>query len=140
MAMRHLYQVEESVEKVAESEIAAAFKWLQSFQSGFLEELGHDKPTKDNLTRYALALLIETAEFSNELPWKTWKPGMEFDSNLLADEFADIMAFVGTWIHYLNELGIDPDQLSEAYMRKRKKNVARFEGTSGEKGYDGVTS
>lgn len=140
MTMRHLYQIDEKIEPVANQEIAMGLGWLLQLQGGFLEELGHDKPTKDTLTRYALALVIETAEFSNELPWKTWKPGMDFDPQLLADEFADILAFLGTWLYLLDRLGLSTDDLTEAYLRKRQKNVARFEGTSGEKGYDGVNS
>lgn len=111
---------------------------LGDCQRPFLERLGHLEPTKDTLTRYALALTIEASEFANELPWKTWKPGMEFDRDRLVDEYADILAFLGTWVALMKEMGIDEATLAAAYVAKLERNHARFDGTSGEAGYTGV--
>ena len=111
---------------------------LGDCQRPLLERLGDLEPSKDVLTRYGLALEIEVSEFLNELPWKTWKPGMEFDRERLTDEYADILAFLGSWVALMKEMGIDETTLATAYATKLERNHARFDGTSGEAGYTGV--
>lgn len=123
-----------------ETNLSITLESLGDCQRVFLERLGHLEPSKDVLSRYALALAIEVSEFSNELPWKTWKPGMEMDRDRVIDEFADILAFLGTWVALLKEMNIDEATLAAAYAAKLSRNHERFNGTSGEAGYTGVSS
>lgn len=95
--------------------------------------LGHGEVTKDLLAIYGNALMIEVAEFVNETPWKQWKLAeptslTRVQKEVIAEEFADILAFLGTWIHLLNGMGIPPFALAEAYHTKTKVNHARFSG------------
>lgn len=69
-----------------------------------------------------------------------WKPGFEPDRTKIVEEFADILAFLGTWVMLLELMGITSGELAQAYMLKRQKNVARFAGASGEAGYTGIAN
>lgn len=94
-------------------------------------------PSKDALRTYALALVVEAAEFLQTLDWKPWKnPGKAEasapDRERTADEFADILAFLGVLIVYLERMGLTPKDLAQAYMRKSVVNVDRFLGAISE--------
>lgn len=117
---------------------------LLRLQHPFLQRLQHHNLDKDTLARYGTALMIEVAEFVNETPWKLWKEYPEeltpLQKSKLVEEYADILAFMGTWLNFLELMGIDPDDVAAGYIRKVEKNHARFNGTSGEAGYTGVAS
>jgi hypothetical protein len=85
---------------------------------------------KDALRTYILAMMIETAEFCQTLPWKPWKDGA-IDKERTADEFADILAFMGVILVHLNRMGITPAMLGEAYRKKSVVNIQRFLGDKG---------
>lgn len=116
--------------------LRAALAELGRLQRPFLERLGHLNSEPDTLVRYATALMVEVAEFVNEVPWKSWKPGYVMDPAAVLDEWADVTAFLGTWVCLLEEMGITPAELASAYEAKRLRNQRRFDGQ--EPGYDGV--
>ncbi len=83
-------------------------------------------PSKDAVRSYTLALMVETAEFIQELDWKPWKDKAKVDTGRVADEFADILAFMGILILYLDRMGIPPGMLARQYRDKSKVNIDRF--------------
>jgi hypothetical protein len=86
-------------------------------------------PTRDQVRTYFLATMVELVELMNELNWKPWKRSeREPDVEKVADEFADILAFLGVILNYLKAYGIDPYTLAGQYARKSKINVDRFNG------------
>lgn len=106
---------------------------LAVVQEDNLRRVGETVIDKDMICRYGLALQIEVSEFLNELPWKSWKPKQPWDltaedRHLIGHEFADILAFLGTWMAILNALGISVEDLTEAYTEKTAINHARFQG------------
>jgi len=66
---------------------------------------GSDWPTKDAVRTYTLAMIVEIAEWVQTLDYKPWKnsapDAYPVLSDTVADEFADILAFLGiltiTW-------------------------------------------
>ncbi len=90
--------------------------------------------SKENISVYGTALLSEVMEFINELGWKPWK-NIERNHDKIVDEFADILAFLGLFVNYLDDIGLTPDKLTEAYTAKTKENIDRFNGKYLDKGY-----
>lgn len=107
---------------------------------------GHisDEPTNYNILLGSFALIGEVFELAQELGWKDWKDNKEMTAEhraVIAEEFADILAFLGYLLHLVvTRADLSVDVLAEAYFAKTEKNVARFEGTSGEAGYSGVVA
>lgn len=91
-----------------------------------------DAPTKDAIRTYVLALFVELGEFLQELDWKPWKTKGAISAGKVADEFADILAFLGVVLVQLEHLGISEDMLANAYREKSIVNVERFLGVHGE--------
>lgn len=88
-------------------------------------------PTKDALRTYSLAFIVEMAEWLQELdfkPWKNGKPEVSLRSHpaVVAEEFADMLAFLGILISYMDNLGITPDDLARAYVKKSEQNIVRI--------------
>jgi len=82
-----------------------------------------------NVLTYGFAFIKEVTELMDELGWKPWKPRKPIDRARVADEFADILAFLGLLTIYVIRLaGLTPEELAMAYMRKSDVNVARFSG------------
>lgn len=98
---------------------------LKDNQRQFLEKLDHLNTDPDTLARYGVALQIEVSEFVNELPWKVWKR-KDPDVDRVVDEFADVLAFLGTWVNLLGLMGISPTRLALAYAEKTRVNQARI--------------
>lgn len=105
--------------------IALNQKTISTGDSECIPADGH-LPSKGAVRSYALALMVETAEFIQELDWKPWKNGKKVDRNRVADEFADILAFLGILILYLDRMGIPPGMLANQYREKSKVNIDRF--------------
>ena len=115
-------------------DLASGLKFLQDVQS-VSSALTKDcipprgkKPSKDNVRTYSLALMIELGEFVQELNWKPWKEDKEINKIRVADEFADILAFLGILIVYMDAFGISPTDLARAYLSKTEVNIDRFLG------------
>lgn len=91
-------------------------------------------PTKNdippiNILTYGFAIMKEITELMDELGWKPWKPRKPIDRERVADEFADILAFLGLLTIYVMRLtGLTTTELAAAYLRKSDVNVARFNG------------
>jgi hypothetical protein len=87
--------------------------------------------TKEQLRSYSLAMIVEIGEWLQTLEHKSWKPGgdvtLKEPPAIVMDEFADILAFLGILIHYMEVLGMDPFDLAQAYVKKSYVNVHRFE-------------
>ena len=117
----------ESVLDDAPVELILGLRYLRSKQLPLLEKLDHHNLDPDTLARYGNALSIEVAEFLNETPWKVWKK-KEPDLDRVADEFADILAFLGTWLNLLELMGISVGRLAAAYDEKTAVNHRRLNG------------
>jgi len=85
-------------------------------------------PSKDAIRTYTLAMIVETAEFLQTLDWKPWKSKTKLDREQIIDEFADILAFMGIILHYLDLFGIKPEDLADGYSKKSIENIDRFIG------------
>jgi NTP pyrophosphatase (non-canonical NTP hydrolase) len=92
-------------------------------------ESSFKKQTQDNF----LAIQVELAELLQEMSWKPWdtsQPAIStFPQNqVIAEEFADVLAFLGHIMRILNDAyGISTNELAAAYRRKTEKNVSRFQ-------------
>ncbi len=86
------------------------------------------EPTSDQIRTYFLALIGETYELMNELNWKPWKKPKQVDQLRVIDEFADILAFLGIIIVYMDRMGISPHSLATGYSTKTRVNIDRFLG------------
>lgn len=104
----------------------------QKLVSGMVNDAlphGDQKPTRDQVRTYFLATIVEMVELMNELNWKPWKRSeKEVNVEKVADEFADILAFMGVILNYLKAEGIDVYTLAAQYGRKSKVNIDRFNG------------
>lgn len=91
--------------------------------------------TKEQFRNYALALVVEVAEFVQTFDWKSWVPGNElaFKDNGTDLEFADILAFMGILVHYMRVMGVEPAALADAYFQKSLINRTRLEARYGSK-------
>lgn len=102
-------------------------QWLVS---GMVDDaLPHDgnPPSRDQVRTYFLAMIVELTELMNELNWKPWKKSeKQVDVEKVADEFADILAFLGVILNYLKNSGVDVHTLAAQYGRKSKVNIDRF--------------
>lgn len=84
-------------------------------------------PSRDQIRTYFLATVVELVELMNELNWKPWKQSeKDIDVVKVADEFADILAFLGVILNYLHSCGVNTDTLAAQYARKSKVNIDRF--------------
>ena len=89
---------------------------------------GNQTATADQLRTYFLALIIELGELVQELNWKPWKESKSINKERVADEFADVLAFLGIILEYLDRMGVSPQDIAEQYAVKTEVNVNRFLG------------
>jgi NTP pyrophosphatase (non-canonical NTP hydrolase) len=86
--------------------------------------------TAEEVRTIAFALIAETLEVSDELGWKSWKPTKKLtpeDKMRVVAEFADVMAFFGTYAALIiNRLDVFPEDLVRAYLEKVEENYRRF--------------
>jgi NTP pyrophosphatase (non-canonical NTP hydrolase) len=68
----------------------------------------------------------------HELDWKPWKRKDALDLDKVAEEFADVLAFLGLFVVLLQHVGLDPDMLAMAYVAKSEKNKQRLLGLAAE--------
>lgn len=82
-----------------------------------------------------MGLIVEVGEFLNETPWKSWPKDPSKTPNLerITEEFVDMISYLGSWVNFLNMLGISTLDLAQAYQRKLEENNARFGVTVKEK-------
>lgn len=115
-------------------------KEVQRVVAGMVPDFIGDGVTNEQITRTCFALSGEIFELAQELGWKTWKDNEEMTDEQrekIAEEFADVLAFLGILTHYVCErTELTTHQLQQAYFKKVEKNILRFSGTSGETGYN----
>jgi NTP pyrophosphatase (non-canonical NTP hydrolase) len=94
-------------------------------------------PTKEDVRQYAFALCGEVHELADELHWKSWQVPKPIDKARVADELADVLAFLGVIVQFTMDLtDLTSDDLAEAYRRKTKVNMDRMAGRV--EGYGGA--
>lgn len=111
----------------------------QELVSGLVPGATNTPLSQSQVSTYILALLQEVHEFGNELGWKPWKVN-DFDPEKAADEFADILAFLGLFVHLLEKGGVTPEMLANAYRKKSINNVGRFLGLPDSKYHGTINS
>ncbi len=92
-----------------------------------IPELG-EQPSPDQLRTYFLALNVELGELLQELNWKPWKEPREIDKPRVIDEFADVLAFMGILLVYLDRMGVSTSDLVAGYQKKTDINIQRLTG------------
>lgn len=75
-----------------------------------------------------LALTAEIYELLEHFNWRQWKDATEFDPVAAADEFADVLAFLGYVVIFLNQKGVSTAELARAYRLKSDINWQRLVG------------
>ena len=75
-----------------------------------------------------LALIVELSELLQELNWKPWKEPREIDLDKIVEEFADVLAFLGYIILWIEDMGKLPGHLAVAYQDKTEVNIKRLAG------------
>jgi dimeric dUTPase (all-alpha-NTP-PPase superfamily) len=93
-------------------------------------------PTKDAVRTYTLAMIVEIAEWVQTLDYKPWKNHdatsyITEEENVVAEEFADILAFLGVLVLYMHRFGITPAMIAQAYVQKSKVNIQRIDAQIG---------
>jgi hypothetical protein len=89
--------------------------------------LSGDTPTRDHIRSYFLATIVELVELMNELNWKPWTVGERpLNNDRIIDEFADVLAFLGVLVVFLDSLGISVASLAIGYSEKTDRNLERF--------------
>jgi dimeric dUTPase (all-alpha-NTP-PPase superfamily) len=85
-----------------------------------------DKDTVKNrvewLLNYNRAQIHESIEMEDDLPWKWWKDKEKIDWENIRMELIDELHF---WVSKCQLVGLDPDNLTELYMKKNKLNQIR---------------
>jgi len=100
---------------------------VSSTLPGCIPDPGVD-PTPDQLRTYFLALNVELGELLQELNWKPWKESKAINKARVVDEFADVLAFTGILLVYLDRLGITTEDLAAGYAAKTSVNIQRLTG------------
>jgi hypothetical protein len=85
-------------------------------------------PTRETVAMFSLALISEVNEVANELTWKRWKKGAVPKPQLAMEETADILAFLGLFLNWLQYHGISMEQLAAEFMNKSRVNINRLSG------------
>ncbi len=93
-----------------------------------------EPPNPETVAMYAFSLVKEVGELAQELGYKAWQPSPPvFDDERkvrVADEFADVLAFVGVLLHIANRRGVSTGAIAFAYEKKSMVNVDRQLGTA----------
>ncbi len=74
------------------------------------------------LLNYNRALIHESIEMEDSLPWKWWKDYSEIDWENIRIELIDELHF---WVSKCQLVGLDPQKLAELYLKKNKLNQIR---------------
>ena len=76
----------------------------------------------DWLLNYNRAQIHESIEMEDDLPWKWWKDKDNIDWDHVRMELIDELHF---WVSKCQLVGLNPDNLTELYMKKNKLNQIR---------------
>ena len=80
------------------------------------------KQRVDWLLNYNRAQIHESIVMEDDLPWKWWKDKDSIDWEHVRMELIDELHF---WVSKCQLVGLDPDSLTELYMKKNKLNNIR---------------
>ena len=80
------------------------------------------KQRVDWLLNYNRAQIHESIEMEDDLPWKWWKDKDSIDWDHVRMELIDELHF---WVSKCQLVGLDPDSLTELYMKKNQLNNIR---------------
>ncbi len=80
------------------------------------------------LLNYNRALIHESIEMEDSLPWKWWKDMEHIDWDNIRIELIDELHF---WVSKCQLAGLDPQSLAELYLKKNKLNQVRQDGGYG---------
>lgn len=79
---------------------------------------------------YCRAMSQELAELTDSVPWKWWAKYQQFDAQNARVEVVDMLHFL---ISLAQVLGMDADDLFNAYLKKNEVNFKRQESGYSEK-------
>ena len=82
------------------------------------------------LLNYNRALIHESIEMEDSLPWKWWKDMDEIDWENIRIELIDELHF---WVSKCQLVGLDPQKLTDLYLKKNKLNQIRQDKGYGSK-------
>ena len=82
------------------------------------------------LLNYNRAQIHESIEMEDSLPWKWWKDMEQIDWENIRMELIDELHF---WVSKCQLVGLNPDNLTELYMKKNKLNQIRQDKGYGSK-------
>ena len=82
------------------------------------------------LLNYNRALIHESIEMEDSLPWKWWKDMDEIDWENIRIELIDELHF---WVSKCQLVGLDPKKLTDLYLKKNKLNQIRQDKGYGSK-------
>jgi hypothetical protein len=74
------------------------------------------------LLNYNRAQIHESIEMEDDLPWKWWKDQDQIDWEHIRMELIDELHF---WVSKCQLVGLDPQKLTELYMKKNQLNQIR---------------
>jgi dimeric dUTPase (all-alpha-NTP-PPase superfamily) len=74
------------------------------------------------ILNYNRAQIHESIELEDSLPWKWWKDMESIDWDNIRIELIDELHF---WVSKCQLVGLDPEKLSELYLKKNKLNQVR---------------
>lgn len=97
-----------------------------------LENLSEEEQAKWVLN-YTRAMQQELAELVDSVPWKWWAKYQKFDHQNARVEVIDLFHFL---VSLAQVLGMSPDDVYQAYVKKNQVNHARQESGYSEKKED----
>lgn len=74
------------------------------------------------LLNYNRAQIHESIEMEDDLPWKWWKDKADIDWDNIRMELIDELHF---WVSKCQLVGLNPEKLTELYMKKNQLNQIR---------------
>ena len=74
------------------------------------------------ILNYNRAQIHESIELEDSLPWKWWKDMKEIDWDNIRIELIDELHF---WVSKCQLVGLDPQKLTELYLKKNQLNQIR---------------
>ena len=86
-----------------------------------MSEMNDDERSKWILN-YVRAMQQELAELTDSVPWKWWAKYQEFDKQNAKVEIVDLFHFL---ISLAQVMGMDADDIHNAYLKKNKVNHER---------------
>lgn len=118
------YVVKEGLEFIEKMQ-----RLVSSYSPGTIFAEG-EYPTKECISHYTLAAVVELVELMNEMPWKRWTtdvPGKgDIHTDRICEEFADVLAFLGILVGYARAFGATPEKIADAYIKVSERNIYRL--------------